>query len=127
MATDDLDPTAQPKGWSWRDRARGSVVRATILDPEIVFCDEPSAGLDPAVAAGIDQTFLRLRSLFGSSFVIVTHEIESARTVADRALVLAEGKVRTSGTIAELEASTDPVVRGFFHRDAAEAIAGMAR
>jgi phospholipid/cholesterol/gamma-HCH transport system ATP-binding protein len=106
-----------PGQLSGGQRKRAALARATILDPELVFCDEPSAGLDPAVAAGIDQTFLRMRSLFGSAFVIVTHEVASVSTIADRGLFFHHGHLRADGTVDELAASTDPVMRGFFHRE----------
>ena len=107
-----------PAQLSGGQRKRAALARATILDPELVFCDEPSAGLDPAVAAGIDQTFLRMRALFGSAFVIVTHEIASVRAIADRGVFFHHGGVRADDRIAALVASADPVVRGFFHREA---------
>jgi phospholipid/cholesterol/gamma-HCH transport system ATP-binding protein len=109
--------TRWPAQLSGGQRKRAALARATILDPELVFCDEPSAGLDPAVAAGIDQTFLRMRSLFGSTFMIVTHEIASVQKIADRALFFHHGGLRASGTVEQLAASIDPVVRGFFHRE----------
>ncbi len=109
-----------PAKLSGGQRKRAALARATILDPPVVFCDEPSAGLDPAVAAGLDQTVLRLRELFGSAFVVVSHELASIRTIADRAIVFAAGHVLTSGTIAELMASTEPIVHGFFHRVAVD-------
>jgi len=105
-----------PANLSGGQRKRAALARATILDPAVVFCDEPSAGLDPVVAAGVDDTFLRLRDLFGSAFVVVSHEIASVRTIADRAVMFAGGAICAAGTIAALTASTDPVVRGFFHR-----------
>jgi phospholipid/cholesterol/gamma-HCH transport system ATP-binding protein len=97
-------------------RKRAALARATILDPELVFCDEPSAGLDPAVAAGIDDLLRHLRSVLGVTLVVVTHELESIRAIADRAIMLARGRVHAEGTIAELSASTDVEVAGFFHR-----------
>ena len=105
-----------PANLSGGQRKRAALARATILDPALVFCDEPSAGLDPVVAAGIDQTFLRLRNLFGSTFLLVTHELASIRAIADRAIMFADGRVCATGTIDELSASTIPSVRGFFHR-----------
>ena len=109
--------TRSPAQLSGGQRKRAALARATILDPELVFCDEPSAGLDPAVAAGIDQTFLKLRTLFGSAFVIVTHEIASVHTIADRGVFFHHGRLRAAGTIDELSASADPAVRAFFHRE----------
>ena len=108
-----------PANLSGGQRKRAALARATILDPALVFCDEPSAGLDPVVAAGIDQTFLRLKTLFSSTFLIVTHELASIRAIADRAIMFADGGVCATGTIDELSASNIPSVRGFFHRVAA--------
>ncbi|MEO8705999.1 MAG: ATP-binding cassette domain-containing protein [Kofleriaceae bacterium] len=97
-------------------RKRAALARATILDPELVFCDEPSAGLDPVVAAGIDAMLLQLRSVLGSTFVVVSHELASIRAIADRAVMLAHGTVHAVGTIDELSASSDDEVHNFFHR-----------
>ncbi len=115
-----------PGQLSGGQRKRAALARATIMDPALVLCDEPSAGLDPGVAAGIDETFLRLRSLFGSTFVIVTHELASIRAIADRAIMFAGGRVCATGTIAELMASTDATVHGFFHRVAVDNSAAAA-
>jgi phospholipid/cholesterol/gamma-HCH transport system ATP-binding protein len=97
-------------------RKRAALARATVLDPEIVFCDEPSAGLDPVIAAGIDQTLLQFRDALGGSLVVVTHELESIRTIADRALMFAHGGIHAAGTIDELADSNDDEVYSFFHR-----------
>jgi phospholipid/cholesterol/gamma-HCH transport system ATP-binding protein len=105
-----------PGQLSGGQRKRAALARASILDPEIVFCDEPSAGLDPVVAAGIDETLLRFRAALGITLVVVTHELESIRTIADRAVMFAHGGITAKGTIAELENSKDPEVYGFFHR-----------
>ncbi|MBC7973615.1 MAG: ATP-binding cassette domain-containing protein [Myxococcales bacterium] len=105
-----------PGQLSGGQRKRAALARASILDPEIVFCDEPSAGLDPVVAAGIDETLLRFRDALGITLVVVTHELESIRTIADRAVMLAHGGISAMGTIAELENSKDPEIYGFFHR-----------
>jgi len=105
-----------PNSLSGGQRKRAALARATILDPELVFCDEPSAGLDPAVAATIDETLQQLRSTIGTTLVVVTHVIESVRAIADRAVMLAGGRICATGTIAELEASHHPDVFSFFHR-----------
>ncbi len=97
-------------------RKRAALARATILDPELVFCDEPSAGLDPVVAAGIDDTILQFRAVLGISLIVVTHELESIRAIADRAIMFADGGVHATGTIDELTASKDEAVFNFFHR-----------
>jgi phospholipid/cholesterol/gamma-HCH transport system ATP-binding protein len=105
-----------PTAISGGQRKRAALARASILDPELVFCDEPSAGLDPVVAAGMDETLLKFRSALGVTLVVVTHELESIRTIADRAVLFAHGGIRAAGTIDELSQSSDPEVFGFFHR-----------
>jgi phospholipid/cholesterol/gamma-HCH transport system ATP-binding protein len=120
-----------PTTLSGGQRKRAALARASALDPELIFCDEPSAGLDPVVAAGLDETLLRLRSVLGATLVVVTHELESIRAISDRAVMLANGGVRAEGTIAELERSNDDEVYGFFHRIAERrspgALAGLRR
>jgi phospholipid/cholesterol/gamma-HCH transport system ATP-binding protein len=106
----------RPTQMSGGQRKRAALARASILDPELVFCDEPSAGLDPVIAAGIDEMLLGFRAALGISLVVVTHELESVRTIADRAVMFAHGGIRASGTIDELSRSRDPEVYGFFHR-----------
>jgi phospholipid/cholesterol/gamma-HCH transport system ATP-binding protein len=105
-----------PTAISGGQRKRAALARASILDPELVFCDEPSAGLDPVVAAGMDETLLKFRSALGVTLIVVTHELESIRTIADRAVLFAGGGIRATGTIDELSNATDPEVFGFFHR-----------
>jgi phospholipid/cholesterol/gamma-HCH transport system ATP-binding protein len=100
-------------------RKRVGLARATILDPALVFCDEPSAGLDPAVAAGIDELLLQLRAVLGVTIVVVTHELASLRAIADRAVMLAHGTVHAAGTLDELSRLHDAEVHNFFHRGAA--------
>ena len=115
VGLDDMG-ARNPSQLSGGQRKRAALARATILDPELVFCDEPSAGLDPVVAAGIDDTLLRFRSVLGISLVVVSHELESIRTIADRAVMLADGRVRACGSIDELMESGDDEVWKFFHR-----------
>jgi phospholipid/cholesterol/gamma-HCH transport system ATP-binding protein len=105
-----------PATISGGQRKRAALARASILDPELVFCDEPSAGLDPVVAAGIDETLLQFRAALGVTLAVVTHELASIRTIADRAVLFAHGGIRAAGTIDELARNPDPDVFGFFHR-----------
>ena len=77
---------------------RAAMARAIIMDPRILFCDEPSAGLDPAVASALDDLILRLRDAMGMSIVVVTHELESAFSIADRITVLDKGDILFAGT-----------------------------
>lgn len=93
---------------------RAALARAMINRPELIFCDEPTAGLDPPAAAGIDSLIRRARDEHGATVVVVTHHLDSARRVADRAAFLAEGKIRAAGRLPELEASGDALVRDFF-------------
>ena len=99
-------------------RKRAALARAMILDPEIILCDEPSAGLDPITAAGLDDLMLNLKSLLGITFVVVTHELRSIDRIADRALVIHQGSIRYNGSYSELPSCPDPFVRAFFLRDA---------
>ena len=97
-------------------RKRAGVARALALDPEILFFDEPSAGLDPITAAGLDHMILTLRRLLGLTLVVITHELASIRTVADRALMLDQGNIIFLGTLAEVGDSSHPRVQQFFQR-----------
>jgi phospholipid/cholesterol/gamma-HCH transport system ATP-binding protein len=104
-----------PANISGGQRKRAALARASILDPEIIFADEPTAGLDPVVAADIDSTLVSFRDALGSTIVIVSHELESIRATTDRAVMLANGGVAAVGTIEELERSRDKTVFQFFH------------
>ena len=106
----------EPTSLSGGERKRAALARASILDPEVLFCDEPSAGLDPVVAAGLDETLMAFRAALGVTLVVVTHELQSIRTIADRAIMFAHGTIAATGTIAELEQSQDDEVYNFFHR-----------
>ena len=108
-----------PSRISGGQRKRAALARASVLDPEVIFCDEPSAGLDPVVAASVDDTLLRFRDVLHITILAVTHELESIRTIADRAVMLGEGGVLASGTIDELSRSDEPYVHNFFLRKAA--------
>lgn len=106
-----------PSQLSGGQRRRVALARAAILDPEIIFCDEPSAGLDPRAAASLDDTLCRFRELFGMSVVLISHELPSIERIADRVIMLREGSVRADGSFDELRDSDDEEVRAFFRRE----------
>ena len=96
---------------------RAALARAMALDPEILFFDEPSAGLDPLTSAELDETILSINSSMGTTIVLVTHELRSAFRVADRAILLdpVEKTVIGEGSPEELRNSvSDPRIRDFF-------------
>ncbi len=93
---------------------RASLARALALDPELLFLDEPTAGLDPESAEGVDELVRKLRDLFGLTIVIITHDLDLLWQVADRVAVLAEGKVQGVGSMAELAEIDNPAIRQFF-------------
>ena len=97
-------------------KKRAAVARAMAMDPEILFFDEPSAGLDPIIAAGIDQLLIKLKEAFGITIIVVTHELASAFLIADRMVLLDKGYIVAIGTTAELQGSTHPRVRQFLDR-----------
>ena len=94
---------------------RASLARALALDPELLFLDEPTAGLDPDSAAGVDELVLKLRDLFGLTIVMITHDLDLLWQVADRVAVLADGKVQGIGSMAELALMDNPAIKKFFH------------
>jgi phospholipid/cholesterol/gamma-HCH transport system ATP-binding protein len=97
-------------------RKRAAVARALAMDPEILFFDEPSAGLDPIIAAGIDQLILELKRAFHMTILVVTHELASAFLIADRIVLIDRGNILAIGTIAEMQSSAQPRVRQFLDR-----------
>ncbi len=97
-------------------KKRAAVARAMAMDPEILLFDEPSAGLDPVIAAGIDNLIVKLKSAFQMTIVVVTHEMASAFLIADRITVLDKGHVIAIGTKEEIQTSTHPRVRQFLER-----------
>jgi len=97
-------------------KKRAAIARALAMDPEILFFDEPSAGLDPIIAAGLDELILKLKKAFRMTIVVVTHELASAYLIADRMILLDKGIIVANGTVAELRARTQPRVRQFLDR-----------
>ncbi len=95
---------------------RAGLARAVIMDPELLFFDEPSAGLDPVTSAAIDELIISLRDALKMTVVVVTHELESALKIADRIMILADGQIVALGTIDEIRQLTDPRVQSLLHR-----------
>jgi phospholipid/cholesterol/gamma-HCH transport system ATP-binding protein len=97
-------------------RKRAGVARAMAMDPEVILFDEPSAGLDPITAAGIDKLILDLKQAFQMTTVVVTHEMASAFLIADRIAMMDRGEVIAVGTSAEIRANPHPRVQQFLNR-----------
>src|SRR5271155_2997287 len=97
-------------------KKRAAIARALAMDPETLFFDEPSAGLDPIIAAGIDELILKLKKAFRITIVVVTHELASAFLIADRMIVLDKGVIVADDTTQNLQKSTQPRVRQFLDR-----------
>ena len=96
-------------------RKRAGLARSIALDPEVLICDEPTAGLDPRTAHDMDQLLLDLVRIMKMTVVVVTHERSSIKTIADRIVMLNAGVVHFQGTLDEAMASEDPELHGFFH------------
>jgi len=105
-------------------KKRAAVARALAMDPEILFFDEPSAGLDPIIAAGIDELILELKRAFHMTIIVVTHELASAFLIADRMLLIDKGNIVALGTTEEMRSSTQPRVRQFLDRIAEPEVSG---
>jgi len=105
-----------PQELSGGMKKRAAVARATALDPEILVFDEPSAGLDPIVAAGLDDLILLLNRAFRMTILVVTHELASAFHIADRIAMLYNGSLIAVDTKDSFRASTQPRIRQFLDR-----------
>jgi phospholipid/cholesterol/gamma-HCH transport system ATP-binding protein len=95
---------------------RAAVARAIIMDPKLMFFDEPSAGLDPVVSAELDDLILRLRDALQMTIVVVTHELESAFKIADRITVLDKGNILMTGTVDEVRAADNERIQSLLNR-----------
>jgi len=94
-------------------RKRVGIARAMVLRPKFILYDEPTTGLDPVTAAVMDQMMVRAREAYGVTSVVVTHDMRSAYTIADRIAMLYRGQVRQVGSVDDIRASHDAVVRQF--------------
>lgn len=96
-------------------RKRAALARALALDPELLFLDEPTAGLDPLSASGIDELVVSLRDALGLTIMMVTHDLDLLWRTADRVAVLGEGHIMGVGSMAELSRSDHPLIREYFY------------
>ncbi len=101
-------------------RKRAGLARGMVMDPPLLFCDEPTSGLDPVTAAELDQLLLELKRRSEMTLVVVSHDLESMRAIADHVVVLGSGRVLFNGALAELEATGDEYLRRFLDRQAQE-------
>ncbi len=103
-----------PKELSGGMQKRAAVARAIVMDPQIIFCDEPSAGLDPVTTRDLDQLLRNLRETLGMTIVVVSHEIESIKRIADRITYIEKGKVLFTGSIQDALEKDISSIRNFF-------------
>jgi phospholipid/cholesterol/gamma-HCH transport system ATP-binding protein len=109
----DREYDKMPAALSGGMRKRAGLARAMALDPAILLVDEPSAGLDPVTAGEIDDLLVGLKQRAGTTLLVVTHNIPSARAIADELVFLHEGRIHARGTATELDRSEDDLVRAF--------------
>lgn len=96
-------------------RKRAALARAIALDPELLLLDEPTAGLDPLSASGIDELVRQMRDALGLTIMMVTHDLDLLWRAADRVAVLGDGHILGTGTMHELSGSADPLIREYFY------------
>ena len=106
---------------------RAALARALALDPDILFLDEPTAGLDPIGAAAFDQLILTLRDALGLSVFLVTHDLDTLYTICDRVAVLAQKRVLVADTLERVAATDDAWIRDYFHGPRGRAAAQAAQ
>jgi phospholipid/cholesterol/gamma-HCH transport system ATP-binding protein len=109
----EKDFDKMPGALSGGMRKRAGLARAMALDPAVLLVDEPSAGLDPITSEEIDELLLDTKGRAGTTLVVVTHNIPSARKLGDKVVMLHDGRIAAEGSVAELEHSDHPLVRAF--------------
>jgi phospholipid/cholesterol/gamma-HCH transport system ATP-binding protein len=97
-------------------KKRAGLARAMALDPEFLFFDEPSSGLDPVTAAGLDKLILELKDVFKITIVVVTHELPSLFMISDHVIMIDSGEAIFSGTLDELKEADSPKIKMFLER-----------
>lgn len=111
------DLTKMPADISGGMQKRVGLARALALQPELLLLDEPTAGLDPITSGEIDDLILKLQEEHSLTSIVITHDLQSAKTIADRLALLDQGRVAMEGTFQELAESNDSFVHEFFKRD----------
>ena len=113
-----LEPEAAyklPAALSGGMRKRAGIARALALDPELLFLDEPTAGLDPISAAGFDRLILTIQKALGLTVFLITHDLDTLYTICDRVAVIADRRVLVTAPIEEVAAYDHPWIREYFH------------
>ncbi|MCP4041027.1 MAG: ABC transporter ATP-binding protein [Gammaproteobacteria bacterium] len=109
---DDLMPSQLSGGMT----KRAALARAIVMDPRLLFFDEPSSGLDPVISAELDELILSLRKALKMTMVVVTHELESAFKIADRITILDQGEILMEGTVEEIKQSDNQRIQDLLNR-----------
>jgi len=118
--------TNYPRELSGGMQKRAALARAVVHEPRLLFCDEPSSGLDPATVVAIDALMLHLRDDIGAALAVVTHHPASVKRIADRVVLLRQGRVAADGSVADVQALGDPWIDGFFSEDTAPPTRGRS-
>lgn len=130
IAMSGLEPDAAykyPSELSGGMRKRAALARAIALDPELIFLDEPTAGLDPKSAGDLDDLILEMRKNLGLTFVMVTHDLDTLWYVPDRVIFLGDGKVLADQPMAQLYKNTHPAIQSYFSGHRANRFAAEVR
>ncbi|MBI4516063.1 MAG: ATP-binding cassette domain-containing protein [Deltaproteobacteria bacterium] len=113
-----------PRELSGGMQKRAALARAVVHEPRLLFCDEPSSGLDPATVVAIDELMLKMRDDIGAALVVVTHHPASVKRIANRVVLLRDGRVAADGTVTAVRALGDSWVDGFFSEETAPVTQG---